>query len=122
MRLIDADGVLADIDALKSSPWFNAEYISDERRLGMKEALDMMSSIIRNSPTIGAIPVGFIFDKMSTINSEYINIQRFIATEPESVERRIGIETNLLREYNALRNLIREWEGNESNETERREK
>lgn len=66
------------------------------------------------SKTIGAVPVGFIFDKMSTIYSEYINIQRHIDTEPETVERRIGIATNLLREYNTLRNLIREWEGNEN--------
>lgn len=57
MRLTDADVVLADIDALKSSPWFKAEYISDERRLGIKEALDMMSSIIRHSPTIDAEPI-----------------------------------------------------------------
>lgn len=70
------------------------------------------------SVTVEAIPVEFIFDKMSVINSEYMNIQRLIATEPETVERRIGIATNLLREYNTLRNLIREWEGNENGKTD----
>lgn len=57
MRPIDEKNLLADIEGLKKSPWFNADYISDERRLGMKEALDMMSSIIRNSPTIDAEPI-----------------------------------------------------------------
>lgn len=57
MRPIDEKNLIADIEGLKKSPWFNADYISDERRLGMKEALDMMSSIIRNSPTVDAEPI-----------------------------------------------------------------
>ena len=57
MRLTDANKLLADIEALKKSPLFNADYISDERRLGMKDALDMISSILRNSPTADTEPV-----------------------------------------------------------------
>lgn len=68
MRLKDAEKLLTDIEALKKSPWFNADYISDERRLGMKEALDMISSIIRNSPTIDAVPVEFIRHWIHALN------------------------------------------------------
>lgn len=57
MRLIDADALLKDIEDLKKSPWYLAGYISDERRLGIKEGLDMISSIIRHSPTSDAEPI-----------------------------------------------------------------
>lgn len=65
MSPIGKKNLLADIEELKKSPWFNADYISDERRLGMKEALDMMGSIIRNTPTMDAIPVEWIKKYMS---------------------------------------------------------
>lgn len=69
---------------------------------------------VLHAPTVDAIPVSFIFDKMSSINAEYINIQRLIDAEPETAGKRIGIATNLLCEYNTLQNLIREWKGNEN--------
>lgn len=60
MKLIDVDALLKDIEDLKRSPWYLADYISDQRRLGMKEGLDMVSSCSRHAPTIEAIPVEFI--------------------------------------------------------------
>ena len=66
--MIDEKHLLAGIEELKKSPWFNADYISDERRLGMKEALDMISSILRNSPTIDAIPVEYIEYEKQRLN------------------------------------------------------
>ena len=68
MSPIDKKNLLADLEELKKSPWFNADYISDERRLGMKEALDMMSSIISHSPTMDAIPVEFIRHWIHALN------------------------------------------------------
>ena len=106
MRLIDADKLIRTVRflTLRDGKEIEIHYVEVER--------------IDSAPTIDAVPVSFIFDKMSTINSEYINIRRLIAAEPETVERRLGIETNLLCEYNALRNLIREWEGNENGKTD----
>ncbi len=74
--------------------------------------------VIWNAPTVDAIPVSFIFKRMGTINSEYINIQCLIDAEPETALRRIGIAADLLSEYDALRCLMRAWkeEKDDSNE------
>ena len=105
MRPIDADVLLEE---LKLSSNMHAEN-SREFSLLHKDIV-----IVNEQPTVEAVPVSFIFDKMSAINAEYVNILRLIGTEPETVDRRIGIAMNLLREYNTLRNLIQEWKGNEN--------
>lgn len=107
-RLIDADALCAQMVE-------DAEQMDDPfAKMFTYAAIND----VKHAPTVDAIQVAFIFDKMRTINAEYVNIQRLMATEPETVEIRIGIATNLLREYNALRNLIREWEGNKNGKTD----
>lgn len=97
MRLIDADAI-------------EYEQIMDPMGNGMySHANHVYEGDIDAMPTVDAIPVSFIFDRMRTINSEYINIQRLIDTEPETAVRRIGIATNLLCEYKTLRDLIQAW-------------
>lgn len=57
-RMIDADKLIDDLSDLKRSPWANTPYASDERKLGIREALDMIQSIVRvDSQTVDAVPV-----------------------------------------------------------------
>ena len=61
MKLINTDVVLKDIEDLRKSPWYNAKFLSDERRLGMKEGMDMVrDACIQHSETVNAIPVEWI--------------------------------------------------------------
>lgn len=58
MRLIDADRLIDDLSDLKRSPWANEPWASDQRKLGISEAIDMIQSIIRvDSQTADAVPV-----------------------------------------------------------------
>lgn len=58
MRLIDADKLIDDLSDLKKSPWANEPWLSDQRKLGMREAIDMIQSIVRvDSQTVDAEPV-----------------------------------------------------------------
>lgn len=58
MRLIDADKLIDDLSDLKKSPWANEPWLSDQRKLGMREAIDMIQSIVRvDSQTVDAVPV-----------------------------------------------------------------
>ena len=60
-RLIDADKLLIDIEELKKSPWYNATYLSNERKIGMLEAMDMIeAACIRHGETVEAIPIEWI--------------------------------------------------------------
>lgn len=97
-RLIDADDI--EYHMMAKEDWLGNTI--EDSKMVWKADIDSM-------PTVDAIPVSFIFNRMGTINSEYINIQRLIDTEPETAARRIGIATDLLREYNALRGLMRAW-------------
>ena len=97
-RLINADAI--EYHMMAKEDWLGNTV--EDSKMVWKADIDSM-------PTVDAVPVSFIFDKMRTINSEYINIQRLIDTEPETAVKRIGIATNLLCEYNAFQNLIREW-------------
>lgn len=57
-RLIDADKLIDDLSDLKRSPWANEPWASDQRKLGIREALDMIQSIVRvDSQTVDAVPV-----------------------------------------------------------------
>ena len=57
-RLIDADKLIDDLSDLKRSPWANTPCVSDERKLGIIEALDMIQSIVRvDSQTVDDEPV-----------------------------------------------------------------
>ena len=56
-KLIDADVVLKDIEDLRMSPWYNANYLSEQRHLGMKEGLDMAEACVRYATEAEAIPV-----------------------------------------------------------------
>lgn len=97
-RLIDTDDI--EYTMLYKENWITGCGV---------EAQGVWKTTIDEMPTVDAIPVSFIFNRMGTINSEYINIQRLIDTEPETAARRIVIATDLLREYNALRGLMRAW-------------
>lgn len=58
MRLIDADKLIDDLSDLMRSPWANPPWASDQRELGIREALDMIQSIVRvDSQTIDSVPV-----------------------------------------------------------------
>lgn len=73
-RLIDADKLIDDLSDLKRSPWANTPYASDQRKLGIIEALDMVQSIVRvDSQTVEAIPIEWI--------KEYIELQESYDTE-----------------------------------------
>lgn len=57
-RLIDADKAERDIEELRKSDWFNAPYLSKERKIGLSEAFDMIQSVcIKHAPTVDAEPV-----------------------------------------------------------------
>ena len=73
MRLINADVALKDIEDLRKSPWYNAEFLSDERRLGMKEGMDMVRDVcIQHGEVVNAIPVEWI-DQFIDKNRGYIS-------------------------------------------------
>ena len=57
-RLIDADKAERDIEELRESDWFNAPYLSKERKIGLSEAFDMIQGVcIKHAPTVDAEPV-----------------------------------------------------------------
>lgn len=61
MRLIDADKAERDIEELRKSDWFNAPYLTRERKLGLSEAFDMIQGVcIKHAPTVDAVPVSYI--------------------------------------------------------------
>ena len=60
MELIDAEVVLKDIEDLRMSPWYNANYLSEQRHLGMKEGLDMADACVRYATEVEAIPISWI--------------------------------------------------------------
>lgn len=60
MELIDAEVVLKDIEDLRKSPWYNADYLSEQTRFGMKEGLDMAGACVRYATEVEAIPVEWI--------------------------------------------------------------
>ena len=62
-RLIDADKAERDIEELRKSDWFNAPYLSKERKIGLSEAFDMIQSVcIKHAPPVDAIPVTWLYD------------------------------------------------------------
>lgn len=72
MRLINADVVLKDIEDLRKSPWYNAKFLSDERRLGMKEGMDIVKDIcIQHGETIDAIPIEWIKEWLLSCDVTY---------------------------------------------------
>lgn len=50
-RLIDAEGVLRD------KVWFCGGFVSDDFSMGYMEALDKVETVIRQAPTVDAVPV-----------------------------------------------------------------
>ena len=50
-RLIDAEDVLRD------KVWFCGGFVSDDFSMGYMEALDKVETVIRNAPTVDAVPV-----------------------------------------------------------------
>ena len=96
------------LEKLKASKYY---YADDEYKSGYNDGIFHAEVTVEHVPPYNAIPVSFILDKMSVINSEYINVNRQIDREPRSADGLTGIATNLLHEYNTLRNLIKEWEG-----------
>lgn len=61
MKLIDADKAERDIEELRKSDWFNAPYLSKERKIGLSEAFDMIQSVcIKHAPPVDAIPIEWI--------------------------------------------------------------
>lgn len=87
MRLIDADAFAENMDNLP-------EYWKD---------------IVDDQPTIDAIPVSFIEEKMREIEETYLIVDGLIEAEPDPEYCRTGIYKKLLHEYNALRDLISAW-------------
>ena len=66
-RLIDADKAERDIEELRKSDWFNAPYLSKERKIGISEAFDMIQSVcIKYAPPVDAIPIEWINHYMDT--------------------------------------------------------
>ncbi len=51
MKLIDAEDVLRD------KVWFCGGFVSDDFSMGYMEALDKVETVIRNAPTVDAVPV-----------------------------------------------------------------
>lgn len=50
-RLIDVEGVLRD------KVWFCGGFVSDDFSMGYMEALDKVETVIRQAPTVDAVPV-----------------------------------------------------------------
>lgn len=62
-RLIDADKAERDIEELRKSDWFNAPYLTRERKLGLSEAFDMIQGVcIKHALPVDAIPVEWLYD------------------------------------------------------------
>lgn len=101
MRLIDADALLKDTEDLKKSPWYLAGYISDQRRLGMKEGLDMASSCSKHATTIEAIPVEFIEAEIKRMEDEIthalIEYKHADGTIERMIARRASLEFTLAK-------------------------
>lgn len=74
-RLIDADKLIDDLSDLKRSPWANTPYASDQRKLGIIEALDMVQSIVRvDSQTVDAVPVDMIKGRINDLKKMLMDI------------------------------------------------
>jgi len=105
MKLIDADKAERDIEELRKSDWFNAPYLSKERKIGLSEAFDMIQSVcIKHAPTVDAVPVSYIQDRIYSLQSlaEY------------EMEANGGYVGKVHTEVYALRALINYWKGEQS--------
>lgn len=80
MRLIDADAVLKDLDDLKKSPWYHFD--NPFVRQGMRECMEVVEeACIKDAPTVDAIPVEWIKEKISNNKGFYNSSLRRLLDE-----------------------------------------
>lgn len=79
-RLIDADAVLKDLDDLKKSPWYHFD--NPFVRQGMRECMEVVEeACIKDAPTVDAIPVEWIKEKISNNKGFYNSSLRRLLDE-----------------------------------------
>ena len=96
MRLIDADALIRTVRflTLRDGEEIEIHYVEAER--------------IDSAPTIDAIPVSFIEEKMEDIDTVFLKLLDRLEGE--------GAYKKLLHEHNALRDLIRAWKERQADE------
>ena len=66
-RLIDADALIETLGELKQSPWYNNN-LNPCWRPDAKECMEVIEYFIGKEPTVNAVPVTFIKDRIEELS------------------------------------------------------